>query len=62
MYGQPSNYIEKNHYSRIRKDLAFIQENLSFDTSREKMAEVENFSPFHLQKLFTPLNRLMVKW
>jgi AraC family transcriptional regulator len=53
MHEQPSNFTEKDHYSRIRKVLAFIQENLSVDIPLAKMAEVASFSPFHFQKLFT---------
>ncbi len=53
MHEQPLNHIEKDHHKRIRKVLAFIQENLSIDISLAKMAEVANFSPFHFQKLFT---------
>jgi len=53
MHEQPLNFKEKDHYSRIRKVLAFIQENLSVDISLTKMASVANFSPFHFQKLFT---------
>jgi AraC family transcriptional regulator len=53
MHELPTNPIEKDHHNRIRKVLAFIQENLSVDISLAKMAEIANFSPFHFQKLFT---------
>jgi AraC family transcriptional regulator len=53
MHEQPLNHIEKDHHNRIRKVLAFIQENLSAEISLGKMAEMANFSPFHFQKLFT---------
>jgi AraC family transcriptional regulator len=53
MHEQPANHIEKDHHIRIRKVLAYIQENLSVDIPLAKMAEIANFSPFHFQKLFT---------
>jgi AraC family transcriptional regulator len=53
MHEQPANHIEKDHHNRVRKVLAYIQENLSVDISLAKMAEVANFSPYHFQKLFT---------
>jgi AraC family transcriptional regulator len=53
MHEQPANHIEKDHHFRIRKVLAYIQENLSVDVPLAKMAEIANFSPFHFQKLFT---------
>jgi AraC family transcriptional regulator len=53
MHEQPANHIEKDHHNRIRKVLAFIQENLSVDIPLSKMAQIANFSPFHFQKLFT---------
>jgi AraC family transcriptional regulator len=53
MHELPSNPIEKDHNNRIRKVLAFIQENLSIDIPLAKMAAIANFSPFHFQKLFT---------
>jgi AraC family transcriptional regulator len=53
MHEQPQNHIEKDHHNRIRKVLAFIQENLSVEMSLTSMAEIASFSPFHFQKLFT---------
>ena len=52
MHELPSNYKEKDHHIRIRKVLAYIQDNLNVDITLSKMAEVANFSPFHFQKLF----------
>ena len=52
MHLPPENYKEKEYHHRIRKVLAYIQENLSIDISLIKMAEVANFSPFHFQRLF----------
>jgi AraC family transcriptional regulator len=53
MHLPPQSYKEKEYHNRIRKVLAFIQENLASDIPLSRMAEVANFSPFHFQKLFT---------
>ncbi len=53
MHLPPKNHREKEYHDRLRKVLAFIQENLAADLSLASMAEVANFSPFHFQKLFT---------
>ena len=53
MHHPPGNQREKEYHSRIRKVLAYIQENLSGELSLEKLAEIAFFSPFHFQKLFS---------
>ncbi|MEI7491980.1 MAG: AraC family transcriptional regulator [Bacteroidota bacterium] len=53
MHHPPENHKEKEYYARIRKVLAFIQENLAEDLSLEKLSAVAFFSPFHFQKIFS---------
>lgn len=53
MHRPPENHKEKEYHSRIRKVLAYIQENLSEDLSLEKLSEIAFFSPFHFQKIFS---------
>ena len=53
MHQPPANPQEKEYQSRIRKVLAYIQENLSDDLSLEKLSVLAFFSPFHFQKMFS---------
>lgn len=53
MHHSPENHKEKEHYSRIRKVLAYIHENLMEDLSLEKLSGIAFFSPFHFQKIFS---------
>ena len=53
MHNPPENHKEKEYQSRIRKVLAYIQENLSEELPLEKLSEVAFFSPFHFQKIFS---------
>jgi AraC family transcriptional regulator len=53
MHHPPENHKEKEYQSRIRKVLAYIQENLSEDLSLEKLSGIAFFSPFHFQKIFS---------
>lgn len=53
MHQLPGNPKEKEHLLRIRKVLAYIQENLSDEVSLGKLSEIACFSPFHFQKLFS---------
>ncbi|MEI7527182.1 MAG: helix-turn-helix domain-containing protein [Mariniphaga sp.] len=53
MHKPPENHKEKEYHLRIRKVLAYIQENLSEDLSLEKLSELAFFSPFHFQKMFS---------
>ena len=53
MHQPPENFKEKEYLLRIRRVLAFIQDNLSENLPLEKLAEIACFSPFHFQKIFT---------
>lgn len=53
MHQPPGNPREKDYHTRLRKVLAFIQENLSDDLSLDKLSGIANFSPFHFQKIFS---------
>jgi len=53
MHEPPENQKEKDYHLRIRKVLAYIQENLSGDLSLEKLSDIACFSTFHFQKIFT---------
>ena len=53
MHHPPANYKEKEYLSRIRKVLAYIQENLTEDLPLEKLSGIAFFSPFHFQKIFS---------
>ncbi len=53
MHHPPENQKEKEYYSRIRKVLAYIQENLMEELSLEKLSAIAFFSPFHFQRLFS---------
>ena len=53
MHLPPETHKEKEYHNRLRKVLAYIQENLTSDIPLSRMAEIANFSPFHFQKLFT---------
>jgi len=53
MHRPPENQKEKEYQARIRKVLAYIQENLSEDLSLEKLSGIAFFSPFHFQKIFS---------
>ena len=53
MHQPPSNHKEKEYDSRIRKVLAYIQENLTEDLSLDKLSGMAFFSPFHFQKIFS---------
>ncbi len=49
----PESHNEKEYFLRIRRVLAYIQENLSDDLSLEKLSGIACFSPFHFQKIFS---------
>jgi len=53
MHHAPENHKEKDYILRIRKVLAYIQENLSEGLSLEKLSAIAFFSPFHFQKIFS---------
>jgi AraC family transcriptional regulator len=53
MHEPPENLKEKDYLQRIRKVLAYIQENLSEDLSLEMLSGLAFFSPFHFQKIFS---------
>jgi AraC family transcriptional regulator len=53
MHQPPENHKEKEYQNRIRKVLAYIQENLSEDLALEKLSGIAYFSPFHFQKIFS---------
>jgi len=53
MHQPPENNKEKDYHLRIRKVIAFIQENLQEDVSLEKLSTIACFSPFHFQKIFS---------
>ena len=53
MHIPPKNHKEKEYHYRMRKVLAYIEDNLASDISLTTMAGVANISPFHFQKLFT---------
>jgi AraC family transcriptional regulator len=53
MHQPPGNHHEKEYHSRIRKVLAYIQENLSEDLFLGKLSAIACFSPFHFQKIFS---------
>jgi AraC family transcriptional regulator len=53
MHRPPGNFKEKEYHSRVRKVLAYVQENLSDDLSLKRLSAVACFSPFHFQKLFS---------
>lgn len=53
MHEHPGNQKEKDYHLRIRKVLAYIQENLSDDLSLEKLSDIACFSTFHFQKIFS---------
>src|SRR5882724_11410133 len=42
----------KEHKKRIETVIDYILKNINNDISLQKLAEVANYSPFHLQKLF----------
>lgn len=53
MHHPPRNQKEKEYNLRIRKVLAYIQENLTEDLSLDKLSGMAFFSPFHFQKIFS---------
>lgn len=53
MHEPPENQKEKDYLQRIRKVLAYIQENLSDELSLEMLSGLAFFSPFHFQKIFS---------
>ena len=53
MHQPPENHKEKEYHSRIRKVLAYIQENLSEELPLGNLSELAFFSPFHFQKIFS---------
>jgi AraC family transcriptional regulator len=53
MHIPPENHKEREYHHRIRKVLAFIQENLSSELTLAGMAKVATISPFHFQRLFS---------
>jgi AraC family transcriptional regulator len=53
MHQPPENHQEKEYHIRIRKVLAYIQENLSEELSLETLSAIACFSPFHFQKIFS---------
>ena len=55
MHHHSENHNEKEYFLRIRRVLAYIQENLSEDLSLEKLSGIACFSPFHFQKIFSRL-------
>jgi AraC-like DNA-binding protein len=46
MHQPPENLKEKEYQQRLRKVLAYINENLSDDLSLEKLAGIASYSPF----------------
>ena len=53
MHEPPENQKEKDYLQRIRKVLAYIQENLSENLSLDLLSQLAFFSPFHFQKIFS---------
>jgi AraC family transcriptional regulator len=53
MHEPPENQREKDYHFRIRKVLAYIQENLPDDLSLERLSDIACFSTFHFQKIFS---------
>ena len=53
MHKPPENHKEKEYQLRIRKVLAYIQENLFEELPLGKLSEIAFFSPFHFQKIFS---------
>jgi len=53
MHQPPENHREKDYHSRVRKVLAYIQENLQEELSLGKLSAIACFSPFHFQKIFS---------
>jgi len=51
MHHPPGNFKEKEYHARLRKVLAFIQENLSEDLPLEKLSGMAFFSV----RLFIPV-------
>ena len=53
MHQPPGNHQEKEYQTRVRKVLAYIQENLSEELPLAKLSGIACFSPFHFQKIFS---------
>ena len=53
MHHPPANLKEKDHFSRIRKVLVYIQENLSEELSLDKLSKIAFFSQFHFHRIFS---------
>jgi AraC family transcriptional regulator len=53
MHQPPGNHKEKEYQARIRKVLAYIQENLPEELSLGTLSAIACFSPFHFQKIFS---------
>jgi AraC family transcriptional regulator len=53
MHQLPENIKEKDYHQRLRRVLAYIQDNLTENLQLEKLSEIACFSPFHFQKIFT---------
>ena len=53
MHQPPENHKEKEYHSRIRKVLAYMQENLAEELPLKKLSAIACFSTFHFQKIFS---------
>ena len=53
MHEPPENHKEKEYHFRVRKVLAYIQENLSEELPLKNLSAIACFSPFHFQKIFS---------